>query len=255
MKKGFGQLFSESLKEYGSKFVIILKSFLFLYFIPVAIIGILALIVFLSVFGSGFGYSTISGNSISNLFSITGFSTLTSNTGNPTILLWIIPLAIILFVILLVLITLLNICYINIGFFNKEKSFKNVFNRSKKYFWKYIGLSLLIYLCLVPLYLLLIIPGIIFSIYWIFAFYVLVRENTGIWESMKRSKIIVKGKWWKVFGYSLLLGLIIVAVSLVSNFIPFVEMFVNMLVLVPFTILFFKNFYLDLRTNLTKTKN
>ncbi len=46
-------------------------------------------------------------------------------------------------------------------------------------------------------------------IFWIFASYIFIGENKGILESLKISHQIVKGKWWKVFGWTLLFVLIL----------------------------------------------
>ena len=89
---------------------------------------------------------------------------------------------------------------------------------------------------------------------------------------MKRSKIIVKGKWWLVFGYSLLIVLILggiyFGISLISSvivlplsflsgagifffvlfyLISFIFKLIATILTTPFGILFFKNLYLELR--------
>ncbi len=48
------------------------------------------------------------------------------------------------------------------------------------------------------LFLLLIVPGIIFSIFWIFSDVIAVVEPLGGWAALKKSKEMVKGRWWKV---------------------------------------------------------
>jgi hypothetical protein len=47
--------------------------------------------------------------------------------------------------------------------------------------------------------LLLIVPGIIFSIYWIFALYVSIFRDINGTDALKYSKKLVEGKWWRIF--------------------------------------------------------
>lgn len=73
-------------------------------------------------------------------------------------------------------------------------------------FWpKAILTGLLLMIFLMGLTLLLILPAIIFGVFWIFAIAVIARY--GVWgvKSLEYSRRIVKGRWLKVFGYSLLI--------------------------------------------------
>ena len=141
---------------------------------------------------------------------------------------------------------------------------------------KYISLSLVSLIFLSGLFLLLIIPAIIFGIYWIFGIYVLLDEKKGILESLKRSREIVRGRWWKVFGYFILIVLILMGISsifsiiqlpteiiykikvanndpislgffITSSLLSWISDFLYMLISIPFLILFLKNFYFDLK--------
>ena len=60
-----------------------------------------------------------------------------------------------------------------------------------------------------------------FRKYWTFSTYALVSDDLGVTESMGRSKNLVKGRWWNVFGYNLLFGLIILGVLLLMGVIFF----------------------------------
>ncbi len=95
------------------------------------------------------------------------------------------------------------------------------FNAALKGGWSFYGkgllLGFLLLVFLVPLYLLLIIPGIIFQVYWMFVFYILVAEKRSVIGSMKRSYNIIKGKWWKVFGYMILFYIIVGMVGSVAG--------------------------------------
>jgi hypothetical protein len=69
--------------------------------------------------------------------------------------------------------------------------------------------------------LLLIIPGIIFGVFYGFALYVLVFENIRGMAAIKRSQQLVTGYWWAVFGRTLFLILGALLVSFVLS-IPYI---------------------------------
>jgi len=75
------------------------------------------------------------------------------------------------------------------------------------------GISLLF------LFLLLIVPGIIFAVYWMFVLYVVILKDETAFDAMSYSKSLVKGRWWKTLGYSIVFGLLGLIVSLFLGFI------------------------------------
>lgn len=66
----------------------------------------------------------------------------------------------------------------------------------RNYFWTGVVSSLII----MGGFVLLIIPGIIFMVWYGFATYITVAENSGAIDSLRKSKGYVEGQWWKVFG-------------------------------------------------------
>ena len=79
--------------------------------------------------------------------------------------------------------------------------------------WKKLP-SVILFNCVYALFLMLlfllgIIPGIIFGIFWVFGFLIFVISDKSIFESLKESKLAVKGKWWRTLWYLFLLGLIV----------------------------------------------
>jgi hypothetical protein len=191
----------------------------------------------------------------------------------------------------------------------KEMSVKETLAGGKKYFWKYFGLDILISLIafllivgpiiiaasliaiatiLIFMGFLLIVGFFVLLVYlgisWIFASYILVKENKGIIESMKMSESMIKGSWWKVLGYLLLFGLIIIGISLAFGFVswainntiefPYMESqvsqepsviiatgivgqifdFLASLIVAPLAVLFLKNFYLDMKNSRLKRR-
>lgn len=72
----------------------------------------------------------------------------------------------------------------------------------------FIATNILMVIILLFLFLLLLIPGIIWSVYYTFTiFAVSLRHRTGM-KALDYSKVLVKGDWWRVFGYSLAIGFI-----------------------------------------------
>lgn len=87
------------------------------------------------------------------------------------------------------------------------------------YFWSYIWLATLLTLVTTGGLILLIIPGIIFAIWFSLSYFVLLLEDIRGVEAMKRSKAYVKGKWWAVFGRLMFLIVVGFIVSVVLDFI------------------------------------
>jgi hypothetical protein len=63
-----------------------------------------------------------------------------------------------------------------------------------------LGLAILIGVIVVIGLILLIIPGLIFAYWLMFSPYVLINEDTGVFEAMKRSRQLVKGKLAEIGG-------------------------------------------------------
>lgn len=97
-------------------------------------------------------------------------------------------------------------------------------------------------------YLLFIIPGIIFTIWYVLAFYVLIYEDKGAIESLKRSKELVGGFGWSMFLKLIVLVLIQFFIG-VLGIIPILGFFVNIIsafVLTPFWVVYLGLIYKDL---------
>ena len=85
---------------------------------------------------------------------------------------------------------------------------KEIFKETKKWFWPYIGLTLLTTLFIIGWTILLIIPGIIFSVLYSFAVYVLFFEDKRGSVAIKRSVQLAKNYWWAIFGRTCFLVLV-----------------------------------------------
>ena len=238
--KGVGELLDISWKEYKENFKIIAQLFLYFYLIPSIAIIIIRTI-----------------------------NPINENLPIEQNLITIISVAI------LTIITIFVVPCIIYMSLNKKKgkkmTYDEVLSGAKNYFSKYLILMILMVLLLIPLFLLLIIPGIIFAVYWTLASYILIKENLSPWESMKKSKKLITGSWWLTVGIALVLILISIVVSipfvipagiyailtnpelgavLVSSKIVIIILdtiaVLSELIMVPLSTLVMKNYYLEL---------
>jgi len=261
---GWSELFSKSWEEYKQNFWLFVKIFLVFSLIPAVIILLAGYTQFSEIYLS----PAIIDSFISD-FSLAppGFWLFVGIT----------------FIITLVLSLIMTLSYVYVSLHLKKKGsmgFKDAVGGGMKYFWSYILLTLLLVILLIPLFLLLIIPGIIFVIYWILSSYILLNEGVGPWESMKRSMRMIKGRWWNTLGYLILLVIVLILISIAfslpesitviamglsplatltsGQFILFSILgFITSLegaVTTPLVILFFKNYYLELKGKSSKKK-
>lgn len=105
-----------------------------------------------------------------------------------------------------------------------ETPVREVFASTKVFFWRFFGTSLLSSLFILLWLLLLIIPGIVFAIYYSFAIFVLLYEGLAFTKALKRSKGLIKGYWWAVFGRLLFLivayYILVIVLSIPSTLMP-----------------------------------
>ena len=100
---------------------------------------------------------------------------------------------------------------------NDFKSVKADFKGSKKYFWRFLWISLLVALITVALSIFFIIPGIVVAVFYAFASFSVVLANKRTFSALENSYDLVKKYWWPVFGRFLLLGLIAIVLTLIMN--------------------------------------
>jgi hypothetical protein len=136
----------------------------------------------------------------------------------------------------------------------KKMKFGEAVNGGLKFLVNAIVLNILMTIFLILLFILLIIPGIIFAVFWAFAFNILIAEKKSPMDSLRGSREVVRGNWWKVLGYFLLLALVIILVSIIPAIAVglfgaignIVDIAVSSLISV-FAIIFSNNFYLALK--------
>tara|TARA_Y100000310_G_scaffold340257_1_gene435374 strand:+ start:120 stop:902 length:783 start_codon:yes stop_codon:yes gene_type:complete len=257
----FGKIFSKSLGEYRSNFGVIFKLFLLFIGIPSLLLIALQL-----------------PNLISAELPLTEVSGLPP-IDSPTFVLFLL-LTIIVIIAAFVFQLFAEAGLIGVSVKKSKFNFKELVKMGRATFWKFLGYSIVVGLFTFGLFLLLIIPGVIFAVFWVFSVYILFNEKTGILESLRRSRQLVKGKWWKTFGYIVLFSLILLLISwaggiitsliqtilatglyssvnsiiLLSLLVAIVN-FIVALIQVPLSILFFKNFYLEMKGEKGKSKS
>lgn len=243
MKKSHEHYFKDTWDEYLKKFSVIFKTSLLLQLLPMIlgtiIIGIAAALFIVGV-GSGFSESTLSSLQSPQEFFELIFKGISFAAIIPAaIIITLAALAIFVFFMLS------SIAHIKIALSEeKEVTFEEALNFAKKNFWSYLGLAIVMNILLALLFLLLIIPGIIFLVYWVLAPYILLNEKKTISESLQESKNRVGKKWWPVF-FHLLGGYLIImcASGLLTSILPLLGNLFLMIVAMPILLIFLKNIY------------
>lgn len=102
-------------------------------------------------------------------------------------------------------------------------------------FWKYLGASILLSLAIGIGFVLLIVPGIIFGLMFMFTPFVVIERELGPIEAMNESNRLTRGHKWQLLGLMLLLLLI--------NIVGVLALVVGLLVSIPVSSLAFVHAY------------
>jgi len=161
---------------------------------------------------------------VSILLGVTGLGgALTVSSGNTAIGGSILGVAGLLFIALMVVYVLLY-AWIQGAFillFSKEEAEPNirtVITEAKQFIGPLWWASILVGLIVIVGMFLLVIPGIIFAIWYSFTIMVVVLEGLRGTDAMRKSKSYVQGRWWGVFGRLILLSIVVgIASSIVDN--------------------------------------
>ncbi|MDD9953733.1 MAG: hypothetical protein OXR66_05345 [Candidatus Woesearchaeota archaeon] len=98
---------------------------------------------------------------------------------------------------------------------HKKKTWKQAFAVARGQFWSAVWLCVLTALLLIPLFMLFIIPGIVFSIYWMLSFVFLAVEGKTGYAALRASKKRIEGHWFRALGYYLVMILLVFSVSII----------------------------------------
>ena len=117
---------------------------------------------------------------------------------------------------------------------------KSIYKKGFKNIWKYAFTSLSLAVIVILGTFLLIVPGIIFGVWFSFAVFLVLDRKMKVRQALLESKRLVKGKFFKVFGRSIVFVLTILLLQIAISAIPYVGYLV-----ISFTIpLFILPFYL-----------
>jgi uncharacterized membrane protein len=201
-------LFSKNI----SMLIIVVLIGIGLYLIP-AIIGWLGGAAFIST-GS---MLALSGDSGASLFSLGG-------------LIGSLGLMLVVMILISVFISTLYLSATNYAVFNivegKKVTAWDNFKQGLKKFWVFLGMTVVVMLIVAVGFMLLVLPGVVAAFFLSFSFYLLVVENLTIGKAISRSFEIVKKNWLLV----LVMMLIIMAISMVLSWIPFINFIITPLV-------------------------
>jgi uncharacterized membrane protein len=123
---------------------------------------------------------------------------------------WVTLTVNLLFVILQ-LIVAIGVIKISLKFTKEEKpTFKDLFNNFSLFF-NYLAGGILYFLIVLAGFILLIIPGIIWSIRYQFFPYFIIDKTSGPVEALKQSSKLTNGAKWDILGFNILIGLVTLA--------------------------------------------
>ncbi len=103
----------------------------------------------------------------------------------------------------------------------EQPDFKKTYIFAWKNLWKFFLLVALVFLANLGGFILLIIPGIIFSTWFSFSNFIFVDKGLGIKASIGKSRELVKGRFWAVLGRLLVFGFFSGLVGFIVSIIPF----------------------------------
>ena len=129
----------------------------------------------------------------------------------------LIPPALVAVIILVIINSMGQIALIKAISMGGQARVKELVSMSWALMGRYILLSLLSGLVMLLGLILLIIPGIIFMVWYMFSTYILVTENVGGVAALKKSKSYVKGKFWGVLGRVGILTLVVLVISWLAS--------------------------------------
>jgi hypothetical protein len=142
---------------------------------------------------------------------------------------------------------------------NPEKKIIDVFNEGRKLVWGDLAIGMLVFLFVGLWSILLVVPGIIYSIFYSFTLFVFVYDGYRRSAALTRSKELVSGYWWPVFGRKIL-GIAILIIFMVLymlvlrgfhatwliGIIQIIYYVITVFFLVPAYIIFLSLIYTDL---------
>lgn len=122
---------------------------------------------------------------------------------------------------------LFSICYLRVywdhyrGGIEERITVGEVFGMMVKKFGLYLGWTFFYFIIVVVGCCFFIVPGIYFGVALTFGVYLIIIKDKGLGSLMTEAMAMAKGNWWKIFGYALVLQLLVGVVAYVFS-IPYV---------------------------------
>ena len=104
---------------------------------------------------------------------------------------------------------------------NSSLSVQEAFLVAKAKAWKFLLIGILKGAILLIGFLLLIIPGIIFSVWFAFSGMEIVLNKTGVKESLSKSKALVIRRFWPVLGKLFVIGIFVTVLQIIFTILPY----------------------------------
>lgn len=152
----------------------------------------------------------------------------------------------VVFYVLVIFVNLLSQAALIFAVKEKEIGAKEAFQKSWHKIISFAWVSSLSFLIVIGGFILFIVPGIIFSVWYSLAAYALIVDGKKGMDALSQSKQLVKGSWWSVFWRFLVISVIVGIISIIVSFIPFGAKIFT-LFSVPFTVTFTFLLYKELK--------
>ena len=104
---------------------------------------------------------------------------------------------------------------------NSTLSVREAFLVAKAKAWKFALMGILKGIIILGGLLLLIIPGIIFSVWYAFTGLEVVLNGAGVKESLSKSKALVQGRFWPVLGRLFVVGIFVMIIQVIFTTFPY----------------------------------
>ncbi len=154
------------------------------------------------------------------------------------------------FIVLMILGNFLAMIWVVLGWiflvFNENATLPQAMKFAMEKFGTYLWVALLAALAILGGAILLIVPGVIVAVWFFFSGFVVVDQGASGVTALVKSRMLVSGRWWPVFGRLLLLWLL----SGIILSIPIVGQILFIAVL-PFSYIYWGEMYKDLKSKST----
>src|SRR6266481_4580888 len=124
-----------------------------------------------------------------------------------------------IFIVLFLVLYIYGIATLLYGTIHASASIQESYTQAFTKFFPLVWVTFLATFLVFFGYIILLVPALIFGVWYAFSQYVLFEENIGGTLALMKSKEYVKGKWWATFGRILVFGILLGIVIGVSGFL------------------------------------